>query len=145
MRGYHNRPAETAEALRDGWYHTGDLGQFDAHGNLTITGRLKDIIIRGGENIAPAEIESVASQHPLVEDCAVVGVKHSDLGEVPVLAFVCAPGAGTAVNDLADHCRARLPAFKCPHRIVPVDALPRTGSRKVKRHLLRELIEVGTP
>jgi long-chain acyl-CoA synthetase len=125
MLGYHNRPAETAATLRDGWYRSGDLGRLDRHGNLSITGRLKDIIIRGGENIAPAEIESVVIELGAVEDCAVVGVAHPALGEVPVLAVV-----------------ERLPRYKRPERVVVVEAVPRTGSGKVKRHTLREVIEV---
>jgi long-chain acyl-CoA synthetase len=146
MLGYHDRPRETADALRDGWYHTGDLGRLDAHGHLSITGRLKDIIIRGGENIAPAEIESVVIEHAAVGDCAVVGVEHAALGEVPVLAIVAASPAAGDPGELADviaaYCRERLPRYKRPDRIVVVDAVPRTGSGKVMRHRLREAIEV---
>jgi long-chain acyl-CoA synthetase len=145
MLGYHTRPDETAATLRGGWYHSGDLGTMDAHGNLAITGRLKDIIIRGGENIAPAEIETIAFELPEVEDCAVVGVPHEGLGEVPVLAVVGAgagAGGGGLVDAVAAHCRERLPAFKQPDRVVVVDAVPRTGSGKVMRHRLREAIEV---
>jgi acyl-CoA synthetase (AMP-forming)/AMP-acid ligase II len=144
MLGYHNRPAETAATLRDGWYRSGDLGRLDRHGNLSITGRLKDIIIRGGENIAPAEIESVVIELGAVEDCAVVGVAHPALGEVPVLAVVAA--AGSDPDELAEvvaaFCVERLPRYKRPERVVVVEAVPRTGSGKVKRHTLREVIEV---
>jgi long-chain acyl-CoA synthetase len=144
MLGYHNRPDETAATLRDGWYHTGDLGRLDGHGNLSITGRLKDIIIRGGENIAPAEIEVVVLEHPAVEDCAVVGVEHDALGEVPVLAVVAAAGVGRdeLPEVLEAYCRERLPSYKRPDRIVVVEAVPRTGSGKVMRHRLREALEV---
>jgi rifamycin polyketide synthase module 1/2/3 len=146
MLGYHERPRETADALRDGWYHTGDLGRLDAHGHLSITGRLKDIIIRGGENIAPAEIETVVIEHAAVGDCAVVGVEHDALGEVPVLAIVAASPAAGEPGELADviaaYCRERLPRYKRPDRIVVVDSVPRTGSGKVMRHRLREAIEV---
>ena len=79
MQGYHNKPAETASALRKGWYHTGDLAKSDPSGYLTITGRIKELIIRGGQNIAPAEIEEVVVLHPQVMDCAVVGVAHRDV------------------------------------------------------------------
>jgi long-chain acyl-CoA synthetase len=144
MLGYHNRPEETAATLRDGWYRSGDLGRLDRHGNLSITGRLKDIIIRGGENIAPAEIESVVIELSAVDDCAVVGVEHAALGEVPVLAVVAA--AGTEPDELAEAvvalCRERLPRYKRPERVVVVESVPRTGSGKVKRHTLREVIEV---
>jgi acyl-CoA synthetase (AMP-forming)/AMP-acid ligase II len=77
MLGYHSKPAETEAALRNGWYHTGDLAKSDANGFLTITGRIKELIIRGGQNIAPAEIEEMAVLHPQVIDCAVVGVAHA--------------------------------------------------------------------
>jgi len=145
MLGYHDRPEETAATLRNGWYHTGDLGRLDVHGHLSITGRLKDIIIRGGENIAPAEIESVVFEHPEVDDCAVVGVAHEALGEVPVLAIV---GDAKADRDalaeaVAAYCRRRLPRYKRPDRIVVVETVPRTGSGKVMRHRLREVIDVA--
>ena len=87
MAGYHNRPADTAEALRGGWYHTGDLGRADADGYLTITGRIKELIIRGGENIYPAEVEHAIAEHPDVVDAAVVGKPDEALGEI-VAAFV---------------------------------------------------------
>ena len=100
MKGYHNKPAETAAALRKGWYHTGDLAKSDPSGYLTITGRIKELIIRGGQNIAPAEIEEVVIRHPHVTDCAVVGIRHATLGEVPCL-FVVAKrdGAGCELVD----------------------------------------------
>src|SRR5262249_42589731 len=93
MLGYHNKPAETAAELRDGWYRTGDLARSDANGFLTITGRLKELIIRGGQNIAPAEIEEAVNAFPTVLDSAAVGVPHEHLGEVPVLFVVARPGA----------------------------------------------------
>src|SRR5205807_737443 len=92
MPGYHNKPDETKNALRDGWYFTGDLARSDANGFLTITGRLKELIIRGGQNIAPAEIEEVVNTYPAVLDCAVVGVPHDSLGEVPALFVVARKG-----------------------------------------------------
>ncbi len=91
MSGYHNKPEETASALRKGWYHTGDLARSDANGFLTITGRLKELIIRGGQNIAPAEIEETVNLIEDVIDSAVVGIPHEHLGEVPAL-FVVTPG-----------------------------------------------------
>ena len=88
MPGYHDKPDETAKALRDGWYHTGDLARSDDNGFLAITGRLKELIIRGGQNIAPAEIEEVVLALDSVLDCAVIGAAHAHLGEVPVLCVV---------------------------------------------------------
>ena len=113
MQGYHNKPAETASALRKGWYHTGDLARSDPAGYLTITGRIKELIIRGGQNIAPAEIEEVVVRHPQVKDCAVVGIKHATLGEVPCL-FVVAKSSDLDVASLMDHCRAHLSSYKIP-------------------------------
>jgi len=140
MPGYHNKPEETAKALRNGWYHTGDLARSDANGFLTITGRLKEIIIRGGQNIAPAEIEEVVSTYPAVLDCAVVGVPHDSLGEVPALFVVARPGQTIQSEALLAHCRAQLSAYKVPHAVHRIDAIPRTGSGKIIRYKLREAL-----
>jgi long-chain acyl-CoA synthetase len=139
MLGYHSKPAETEAALRNGWYHTGDLAKSDANGFLTITGRIKELIIRGGQNIAPAEIEEVAVLHPQVIDCAVVGVAHATLGEVPHL-FVVAGGGELDVDSLLAHCRAGLSAYKIPERIHLVREIPRTGSGKIMRFRLIEAL-----
>lgn len=139
MQGYHNKPAETASALRKGWYHTGDLAKSDPSGYLTITGRIKELIIRGGQNIAPAEIEEVVVRHPHVKDCAVVGLKHATLGEVPCL-FVVAKESELDVPALMDHCRAHLSAYKIPEAIHLVGEIPRTGSGKIMRFKLVETL-----
>lgn len=139
MQGYHNKPAETASALRKGWYHTGDLAKSDPAGYLTITGRIKELIIRGGQNIAPAEIEEVVVRHPQVKDCAVVGLKHATLGEVPCL-FVVAKENGLDVPSLMDHCRAQLSAYKIPEAPHLVGEIPRTGSGKIMRFKLVEML-----
>ncbi len=139
MQGYHNKPTETASALRKGWYHTGDLAKSDPAGYLTITGRIKELIIRGGQNIAPAEIEEVVVRHPQVKDCAVVGVKHATLGEVPCL-FVVANGNELDVSSLMDHCRAHLSAYKIPEATHLVGEIPRTGSGKIMRFKLAEAL-----
>jgi acyl-CoA synthetase (AMP-forming)/AMP-acid ligase II len=139
MHGYHNKPAETASALRKGWYHTGDLARSDSAGYLTITGRIKELIIRGGQNIAPAEIEEVVVRHPQVKDCAVVGVAHATLGEVPCL-FVVAKENALDVPSLMDHCRAHLSAYKIPEATHVVGEIPRTGSGKIMRFKLIEAL-----
>jgi long-chain acyl-CoA synthetase len=139
MQGYHNKPTETASALRKGWYHTGDLAKSDLSGYLTITGRIKELIIRGGQNIAPAEIEEVVVRHPQVRDCAVVGVKHVTLGEVPCL-FVVAKDKDLDVPALLDHCRAHLSAYKIPQVTHLVGEIPRTGSGKIMRFKLIEAL-----
>jgi len=138
MPGYHNKPEETAKALRNGWYHTGDLAKIDRNGFLTITGRLKELIIRGGQNIAPAEIEEVVNTHPAVLDCAVVGVPHDSLGEVPALFVVARPGQAIGTEALMAHCRAHLSAYKVPHAVHLIESIPRTGSGKIIRYKLRE-------
>jgi acyl-CoA synthetase (AMP-forming)/AMP-acid ligase II len=140
MDGYHAKPAETASALRDGWYHTGDLARSDADGFLTITGRLKELIIRGGQNIAPAEIEEAATLHAPVLDCAVIGVAHAQLGEVPVIFVVVKPGHDWDEPAFLDHCRSRLSSYKLPHAVHLTDQIPRTGSGKIMRFKLRELL-----
>src|SRR5580692_8759412 len=140
MPGYHNKPEETANALRAGWYHTGDLARSDENGFLTITGRLKELIIRGGQNIAPAEIEEVVNTFAAVLDCAVVGVPHEHLGEVPALFVVPRPGNTLEPDALLAHCRAQLSAYKVPHSVQVIGEIPRTGSGKIIRYKLRELI-----
>jgi long-chain acyl-CoA synthetase len=140
MQGYHNKPAETAGALRKGWYHTGDLAKSDPNGYLTITGRIKELIIRGGQNIAPAEIEEVAILHPEVIDCAVVGVAHATLGEVPYL-FVVAEKGQLDVESLLAHCRGSLSSYKIPEATHIVSEIPRTGSGKIMRFKLVEALK----
>jgi acyl-CoA synthetase (AMP-forming)/AMP-acid ligase II len=141
MPGYHNKPEETATALRAGWYHTGDLAKSDENGFLTITGRLKELIIRGGQNIAPAEIEEVANTFAAVLDCAVVGIAHEHLGEVPALFVVPRPGHMFDSEALLAHCRTQLSAYKVPHVVQTIGEIPRTGSGKIMRYKLRELIK----
>ena len=141
MPGYHNKPEETAKALRNGWYHTGDLAKSDENGFLTITGRLKELIIRGGQNIAPAEIEEVVNTFAAVLDCAVVGVPHEHLGEVPVAVRGAARRPDGRDRSAARHCRAHLSAYKVPHAVHLIKEIPRTGSGKIIRYKLREQLD----
>ena len=148
MRGYHGKPQQTADVLVDGWYRTGDLARADAHGYLTISGRTKEMIIRGGENIYPAEIENALLGAPGVADAAVVGRPHPDLGEVPVAFVVADPGAGGGpdVEALREHCRRQLAWFKVPDGFHLTDTIPRTGSGKIKRfELARRLDDAAGP
>ncbi len=140
MIGYHNKPQETAAALRDGWYHTGDLARSDENGFLTITGRLKELIIRGGQNIAPAEIEEVVSVVDGVVDNAVVGLPHDLLGEVPALFVVRRGDRDVEAEQILKHCRERLSSYKVPFSVHFVDQIPRTGSGKIIRFKLREML-----
>jgi long-chain acyl-CoA synthetase len=136
--GYHNLPDATAAVLVGGWYRTGDLARRDRDGYLRISGRTKELIIRGGENIYPAEIEEALVASDQVADAAVVGVPHSHLGEVPV-AFVVPTDPGRLDHDaVLAVARARLSSFKVPERLVECEAIPRTGSGKILRFRLKQ-------
>jgi fatty-acyl-CoA synthase len=139
MTGYLDRPDMTAAAIdADGWLHTGDLGSMDSRGYVRIEGRLKDMIIRGGENIYPREIEDVLIAHPDVADAAVIGVPDPRWGE-QVAAFIRAtPEAMPSEDALLAFCRERLAAHKAPRHWAFVDTFPITGSGKVQKHVLRE-------
>ncbi|MCX7982999.1 MAG: long-chain fatty acid--CoA ligase [Syntrophales bacterium] len=139
MKGYWNKPQETAEAIRDGWLHTGDVGYMDEDGYLYITDRKKDLIIRGGENIYPKEIENVLHTHPAVLEAGVVGMPDPVYGEA-VKAFVVlkTPGSVT-VDELMDFCREKLPAYKRPKVIRILESLPKSAVGKILRRELRNL------
>ena len=137
MRGYLGQPEATARALRGGWLHSGDLGTLDAAGGLRVLDRRDDLIVSGGENIYPAEIEAVLAEHPGILEAAVVGEPDPEYGARPVAWWVPRePGAEIA--DLADFCRARLAGYKVPGRFVATDALPRNAAGKVLRRELRK-------
>ena len=138
MAGYHRDRAATGDAVRDGWLHTGDLGRQDADGYLFLTGRVKDIIITGGENVSPAEVEAVLRAHPGVADVAVIGTPHPKWGEQVTAVVVRQPGARVDGAALGAFAGARLAGFKRPRRVEFVDALPRNAANKVQAHLLRE-------
>ena len=137
MIGYHGQPEATREVLADGWYRTGDLALRSETGHVTITGRIKELIIRGGENIHPHEIEAVALGLPGVRDAAAAGKPHPVLGEICALYIVPDEGGVDAETVLAA-CRERLTYFKVPEEIYRVDAIPRTASGKVRRSTLAE-------
>jgi fatty-acyl-CoA synthase len=142
MHGYFDDPAATAAVLdADGWYHTGDLASMDEDGRLRVEGRLKDMIIRGGENISPREIEDVLFQHPAVAEVAVVGRTDATWGET-VAAFV-RRAADITEAELHAHCRAHLAAYKTPTTWVFVDTFPLTASGKVRKNVLRESLADG--
>jgi len=139
FRGYWNRPEATAKAIRDGWYFTGDLGYLDAEGDLYVTGRLDDMIISGGENIHPTEVEEVLARHPEVLDVAVAGTPDEKWGQ-QVTAFVVRAGPGLSPQALDRFCRESrdLAPFKRPRQVVFVRAIPKTASGKILRRLLRD-------
>ena len=142
--GYLHRPDATAEAIRDGWLHTGDLGSLDDEGYLTIADRRDDLIVTGGENVYPAEVEAALLAFPGIEECAVVGLPDERWGALVVAVLVAAAGATVDETALDAHLRARLAGYKLPRRIeVSAEPLPRTASGKVQRHLVRERLLEG--
>jgi long-chain acyl-CoA synthetase len=139
MKGYYKRPEETAAVLRGGWLHTGDMGYLDEEGYLYITDRKKDMIIKGGENIYPSEIESYLTEHPAVLEAAVIGVPDEKYGE-DVMAFVVRrPGEPVTEAEIMTFCQTRVSRFKSPCRVRFVDALPKTLVGKVQKRELRRL------
>ncbi len=141
MRGYHRDLAATAAAVRDGWLHTGDLGRRDGDGFVFLTGRLKDLIISGGENVSPAEVEAVLRAHPDVADVAVIGTAHPRWGEQVTAVIVRRDGATVDGDALDAFAGARLAGFKRPRRIEFVAALPRNAHNKVQTHVLRRELD----
>jgi fatty-acyl-CoA synthase len=140
MLGYWKKPEATVETLRDGWVHTGDLGVVDDEGFLHVTGRLKEMIKCGGENVFPVEVERCLRDHPAVAEAAVFGVPDPHWGEIAVAAVVPHAGARLTEADVVDHVRARLAGYKKPRGVLFLDALPRTAStRQVQKTLLRDL------
>jgi acyl-CoA synthetase (AMP-forming)/AMP-acid ligase II len=138
MSGYWNKPDATASAINeDGWYRSGDSGHYDVDGYLYITDRIKDMIISGGENIYPAEIERVLIEHPTVADLTVIGVPDEKWGEVPKAVVVAAPGQAVDEAELIAYCRERLASYKCPKSVDVVDALPRNPTGKVLKKDVR--------
>ena len=140
MRGYHDAPAATAAAIdAEGWYHTGDLASLDGRGYLRIEGRIKDMIIRGGENIYPREIEDALFAHPAVAEAVVIGVPDETWGEVVAAYVRPVPGQpAPAPEELRAWCRERLAPYKTPLHWVFVDAFPMTPSGKIQKFKLRE-------
>jgi long-chain acyl-CoA synthetase len=138
MKGYWNMPEATAEAIRpDGWLRSGDAGFRDADGYLYVHDRVKDMIVSGGENVYPAEVENVMMSHPGVADVAVIGVPDERWGETPKAVVVRAEGSDVTEPELLAYCRERLAGFKCPRSVDWVDALPRNPSGKVLKKDLR--------
>ena len=139
LRAYFNRPEETAAAIRDGWFHTGDLARRDADGYLYIVDRKKDMVLSGGFNVYSKEVEAVLGTHPSVAEAAVIGVPDELYGEA-VAAFVeLAAAAPPDAPALIDHCRARPAGYKKPKHVFFVDALPRNSTGKVLKNELRAL------
>jgi fatty-acyl-CoA synthase len=144
MLGYNDNPQATEEALdAEGWLHTGDLGTMDDRGYVRVTGRVKDMIIRGGENLFPAEIENVIATHPGVAEVAVVGVPDPKWGEIAVCFFRAATSVLPSRTDLVAHIRRDLAAPKTPSHFIVVDSFPLTGSGKIQKFVLRDRYVAG--
>jgi fatty-acyl-CoA synthase len=137
MAGYYRDEEATREAFKGGWFHSGDLGVVHPNGYVELRDRLKDVIISGGENIATIEVEQALAAHPAVSEVAVVAAPDERWGEVPV-AFVTAAGGPLDEDELRSFARERIAHFKVPKRVEVVDELPKTGTGKIQKFLLRE-------
>jgi fatty-acyl-CoA synthase len=136
--GYYEQPEQTAEAIRNGYFHTGDLAVWDEYENIHIVDRKKDVIISGGENISSPEVEDCLYQHPAVLECAVIGVPDEKWGETPAALVVLRPETSVSEQELIDFCREHMAHFKCPTRIRFVPELARTATGKLQKFKLRE-------
>ena len=141
MIGYWKNPELTAKALRGGWYHTGDMGYLDEQGFLFLTDRKSDMIITGGENVYPSEVENVLHTHSAVHECAVVATPSAEWGETVYAAIVLRPGAAATAEELIDHCKLTLARYKCPKAVTFVDSMPKTAIGKISRKDVKVLIK----
>jgi long-chain acyl-CoA synthetase len=137
MKGYFRQPEATADVLRHGWFHTGDIGILDADGYLAIVDRKKDMILRGGFNVYPREIEDLLLTHPAVSQCAVVGVPDERLGEAVKAFIVCRPGQSTTEEAIVRWCRERIATYKAPRDVALCESLPMGATGKVLKRVLR--------
>jgi long-chain acyl-CoA synthetase len=139
MRGYWHNPNETAQAFRDGWFRTGDVGYQDVDGFFYILDRLKDMIVTGGENVYSGEVEAVIYEHPAVLEAAVLGIPDPKWGELVAACVVLKPGKILGVDELIGHCRRSLANYKVPRRVEFFNTeLPKNGTGKILKRVLRE-------
>lgn len=142
MKGYWKNEEATRQTIKNGWLYSGDLGRLDEDGLLYIVDRKKDMIIRGGENVYPVEIEEVLYQLPQILETAVVGVNHEIYGEVPKAYIVLKEGWALSEEEIFAYCKKKLAKYKVPAEVVFLDILPRNASGKVLKHRLRENVNV---
>jgi acyl-CoA synthetase (AMP-forming)/AMP-acid ligase II len=139
MKGYYKDPNATKETIdKDGWLHTGDLARMDEEGYIYIVDRKKNMIVRGGENVYPAEIENVLHEHPAILEVAVIGIPHAELGQDQKAFVVLKEGYDTKAEEIVQFCRKNLASYKVPRKVEFIDALPRNAAGKVLNHVLRE-------
>ena len=144
VKGYWGDDAATEAVFVDGWFHSGDVGYVDADGFVYVVDRIKDVVIRGGENVYCAEVEAVLFEHPDVADVAVVGIAEPALGERVCAVVVARPGPRPDLNEVRSFAAQQLAAFKCPEALLLVDELPKTATEKVAKNVLRDrLAEPG--
>jgi acyl-CoA synthetase (AMP-forming)/AMP-acid ligase II len=138
MKEYWNRPEATAETIRDGWLYTGDLATIDEEGFVSIQDRKKDMIISGGENIYPAEIENLLAAHPKLAEAAVIGLPSGKWGEVPAAIVVAADNEAPTTDEVIDFCRGKLASYKLPRVVEFIEEIPRNPTGKILKRVLRE-------
>ncbi|MBU2552783.1 MAG: AMP-binding protein [Proteobacteria bacterium] len=142
--GYYKNEAKTRETFVDGWFHSGDIGYFDEDGHLYIAGRVKDMIISGGQNVFAVEVEDMLLKHPAVADCAVIGLPHDTWGEMVAAVLIKAPGVQTTDEELTAYCKKNLAGFKVPKKFIWVEGpLPRTATGKVTKFVLVDQYNQG--
>src|SRR5690606_1631028 len=139
LKGYWNRPEESAAALRDGWLHTGDLGQITEQGFIRYLGRRKEMLKVNGMSVFPSELEAMLGQHPAIAASAVIGQSDEKRGQLPVAFIVLKPGSGESAESLGDWCRNAMAVYKVP-QIRLVESLPMTATGKVKKNELEALL-----
>ena len=137
MEGYYRDPVSTANAMRGGWFHSGDAAVVHPDGYVEIRDRFKDVIISGGENVSSVEVEGVLLRHPEVQEAAVVGLPHEKWGEAPHAFVVRCAGADVTEEELQKFARERLAGFKTPKGVTFLDELPKTATGKVQKYVLR--------
>jgi long-chain acyl-CoA synthetase len=144
MKGYLNRPDATAEALRGGWFHSGDMATVDSDGYFFIVDRKKDMIIRGGFNVYPREIEEVFYEHPAVREAAVLGIPHDEYGEEVAAAVALKDGASATPEELRQYVKDRVAAFKYPRHVWIVDDLPKGPTGKILKREIKAPAEISS-
>ena len=143
MKGYWNRAEETAEALRNGWLHTGDTGTMDEEGYVFIVDRIKDMINVSGFKVWPAEVEQYLYRHPAVKELAVYGVPHPEKGEVVQAAIVLKEGATVTSDEIISYCRENMAAYKVPKGVAFIEELPKSTTGKILKRVLRDAASEG--